>query len=171
MYCNIILEVRGDFKCTGSLIDRLMHWHWCTGKRYLCFKYKRQKYCSPKFHPTWVWLHDHQIMIVPFVSLRWHEKGAQRHMWSTYHSAQDAAIVLTLEHSNDCHSPTLFCPSHWHFLLCEHTTTDRIVRRHWSLLPFKHCRKWNCVGVKKEDARRNLICEFDHNKVGHFKHQ
>ena len=36
MYCHIILDVWGDFKCTGSQID------WCTGNWYFWFKYYLQ---------------------------------------------------------------------------------------------------------------------------------
>ena len=78
MYCNHILELRGDFKCTGSQID------WSTGTdalaNFICvLSTTDRSTVRPKFHPKfhlipWVWDHDHQIMIAPFVLLWWHDK-------------------------------------------------------------------------------------------------
>ena len=48
MYCYIILEVWGGFKCTGSRID------WCTGNWWFWFKYDLgQKYNAPQVPPDW----------------------------------------------------------------------------------------------------------------------
>ena len=46
MYWRIILEMWGDFKCTGSQVD------WCTGSWYIWFKYDLgQKYFAPQVRP------------------------------------------------------------------------------------------------------------------------
>ena len=63
IYCHIILEVWGDFECTGSKLN------WCTGDWYVWFKIRTydRSTVHPKFDPTGVQTHYPQIMTVCFM--------------------------------------------------------------------------------------------------------
>ena len=65
MYCHIILEVRGDFKCTGPQID------WCTGNWYFWLKYDLgQKYYAPDLGSnSWPPDHDSTLHVTDTAAL------------------------------------------------------------------------------------------------------